>query len=34
MERPTFPEDRALEMTSRYNQALRARLGLSVTGRF
>jgi hypothetical protein len=34
MERPTFPEDHALDMASRYNQALRTRLGLSLGGHF
>jgi hypothetical protein len=34
LEPPTFPEDRAIDMAARYNEALRAHLGVSVGGRF
>jgi hypothetical protein len=34
LEPPTFPEDRAIDMAARYNEALRAHLGASVGGRF
>jgi hypothetical protein len=32
--RPDFPEDRAIDMAARYDEALRAHLGLAVGGRF
>jgi hypothetical protein len=34
MDRPELPEDRALDMAGRYDEALRAHLGLSVGGKF
>ena len=38
MQKPTFPEDQALDMAARYNEALRTRLGLqaavTIGGRF
>jgi hypothetical protein len=32
--KPVFPEDQAIDMAARYNQGLRSRLGLSLSGRF
>jgi hypothetical protein len=38
LQKPTFPEDQALDMASRYNEALRIHLGLpaavTIGGRF
>jgi hypothetical protein len=34
MDKPDFPEDRAIDMAARYDEALRAHLGLTVGARF